>query len=140
MVWFNKFSQTQWQGLGELWLDEAGNETITYPCSLNFDGKRLQYSWQYENEEKKGCFIIEQAHLVWADSWHQGEQVKCNLVKDSWALFSAFYAYNVPDNPDWGWRLLLSQRPSGELVLQMTDVTPWGEEGRAVRMIFQLIE
>jgi hypothetical protein len=30
----------------------------------------------------------------------------------------------------------LSERPSGELVLQMTNVAPWGEEQRAVRMVF----
>ena len=37
---------------------------------------------------------------------------------------------------EWRWRIGLSVRePSGELVLQMTNVAPWGEETRAVRMI-----
>lgn len=140
MAWFEKFIQTTWQGHGELWLDEAGNDAIHYPCSLSFDGNHLHYCWQYKDEEKKGSFILEAEHLLWSDSWHQATQVKCQLDQDAWGLFSAFYAYSVPDNPDWGWRLFLSQRPSGELVLQMSNVTPWGEEGRAVRMVFQLVE
>jgi hypothetical protein len=39
-----------------------------------------------------------------------------------------------PDR-DWGWRIGLSLRaPTGELVLRMTNIAPWGEEARAVRM------
>jgi hypothetical protein len=38
---------------------------------------------------------------------------------------------------DWGWRIGLYLRPTDELALQMTVITPWGEEGRAVRMVFQ---
>jgi len=35
----------------------------------------------------------------------------------------------------WGWRIALCHRaPTGELVLQMTNIAPWGEEARAVRM------
>jgi hypothetical protein len=31
---------------------------------------------------------------------------------------------------------LVLRPPAGELVLQMTNITPWGEEARAVRMTF----
>lgn len=36
----------------------------------------------------------------------------------------------------WGWQSKLSERPDGTLVLQMTNFAPWGEEGRAARMVF----
>jgi len=39
------------------------------------------------------------------------------------------------EGPPWGWRVAVAHRPSGELVLQMTNIKPWGEDGRAVRMI-----
>lgn len=48
--------------------------------------------------------------------------------------------YSGGEGPPWGWRLIVSLRPSFEgapesLVLQMTPLTPWGEEARAVRMV-----
>ena len=41
------------------------------------------------------------------------------------------------DGPPWGWRTKLSLRAMGGegLVLQMTNIAPWGESGRAVRMV-----
>ena len=45
-------------------------------------------------------------------------------------------SYPAGEGPDWGWRLRVCLRTMGpeRLVLQMTNVTPWGEEARAVRM------
>ena len=46
------------------------------------------------------------------------------------------HEYQVGDEPNWVWCSILSKRPDGALVLQMTNIAPWGEEGRAVRMVF----
>ena len=36
---------------------------------------------------------------------------------------------------EWGWRIIVCFRaPTGEPVVQMTNIAPWGEEVRAVRM------
>jgi hypothetical protein len=49
-------------------------------------------------------------------------------------LFQLQYEYG-PD-ADWRWRIALTLRaPTDELVLQMTNIAPWGEEARAVRMV-----
>jgi len=53
-----------------------------------------------------------------------------------WVFFTVHHAYDVLDNPSWGWQSKLSERPDGCLILQMTNITPWGEEERAVRMAF----
>jgi len=52
-------------------------------------------------------------------------------------VFSARHAYVVPDNPKWGWCSKLSERPDGLLILQMANLTFWGEEGQAVKMVFK---
>ena len=66
------------------------------------------------------------------DSWHRQEFVACLAVSGSAAL--ACFQYACMEN--WGWRINLCHRePTDELVLQMTNIAPWGEEARAVRMI-----
>jgi hypothetical protein len=67
------------------------------------------------------------------DSWHQPDPMVCRPVRGARELFQVQGEYG-PES-DWGWRIGLSLRaPAGELVLQMTNVAPWGEEARAVRM------
>ena len=53
-------------------------------------------------------------------------------MPSTWALATVQYTYME----NWGWRINLCFRePTGELVLQMTNIAPWGEEARAVRMV-----
>lgn len=132
----NKFAGTKWSGSGELWLDPEGNNSDKYDCDLTIDFEAIHYSWVFDNEIKKGSFIFNADGAIWADTWHQPEPVQCFNVAKAWGIFTINYAYEVPNNPKWGWQSKLSERPDGSLVLQMTNITPWGEEGRAVRMVF----
>ncbi|SMP55942.1 DUF1579 family protein [Anoxynatronum buryatiense] len=134
--WLSKFAGTKWSGNGELWLDPEGNDSTKYQCELTIENHAIYYSWFYENERKEGHFTFNENGAIWYDSWHQTVAVQCTNVPEAWGIFTVNHAYEVPDNPDWGWRNKLSQRPDGSLVLQMTNITAWGEEGRAVRMVF----
>lgn len=134
--WPNNLKGTTWSGNGELWLDPEGNNTINHECELNIDSDAIHYSWSYENRTQKGSFIFNENGLVWKDSWHQPKSVQCANRPETWSIFDVSYTYEVPDNPNWGWQSKLSERPDGSLVLQMTNITPWGEDGRAVRMVF----
>ena len=67
-----------------------------------------------------------------SDSWHQEKPVACEAVNNPRSLATVGYSYMET----WGWRINLCFRePTGELVLQMTNIAPWGEEARAVRMV-----
>ena len=134
--WLSKYAGTKWSGSGELWLDPEGKKTEKYACELNIDIDAIHYSWSYENESKKGSFTFNEDGAIWVDSWHQTESVQCLNVPDAWGIFTLSHAYEVPGNPNWGWRSKLSKRPDGCLVLQMTNIAPWGEEVRAVKMVF----
>ena len=131
-----KLEGSNWTGRGELWLDPEGNKADSYDCQLHVENDAITYTWVYENETKKGNFTFNESGARWFDSWHQQEPVKCKDVSDAWGLFTFKHTYDVPSIPSWGWQSKLSERPDGSLVLQMTNIAPWGEESRAVRMIF----
>lgn len=134
--WLDKLDKTEWVGRGELWLDPNGNEVTVYDCKLKIAGKSFRYFWSYEGKIVEGNYSLTESGGTWVDSWHQPEQANCVAVPNASGLFTLQHSYKVPSSPSWGWRSKLSERPTGELVLQMTNITPWGEEGRAVRMIF----
>jgi hypothetical protein len=126
---------TRWAGKGELWLDPLHNEAHRYDCTLSVEPTEIRYTWSHEGKQHEGKLTLAGRGAVWTDTWHQPTAVECTPVADSWALLAVRYSFPVPGGPDWGWRIGLSQRPTGELVLQMTVIKPWGEEGRAVRMV-----
>ncbi|MEM8546192.1 MAG: hypothetical protein AAGF66_19625, partial [Cyanobacteria bacterium P01_H01_bin.119] len=132
--WINQFEGSRWDGQAELWLDPTGNEVDLSQCTLAIDSDILAYTWVYEGETQTGSFTFNDGGATWTDSWHQPESTHCEYLSGAWGLFTVEYSYSAPPGPDWGWRSKLSQRPDNSLVLQMTNIAPWGEEGRAVRM------
>ena len=125
---------TRWSGSAELWLDPLGDEALRSDATIAIDGPEVQYTWSYEGTPHVGRIVLHGPDAQFSDTWHQPEPMHCAAVPGARGLFQVLGAYG-PD-ADWGWRIALSQRDgSGELVLQMTDIAPWGEEVRAVRMV-----
>jgi hypothetical protein len=125
---------TKWTGNSELWLDPLGDQAIRSDCTIAIDGGVVRYTWSHEDKGHEGSITLRDYGADFADSWHQPEPLKCLRVLDGQGLFQVEGRYG-PEQ-DWRWRIGLSLRASsGELVLQMTNVTSWGEEVRAVRMI-----
>jgi hypothetical protein len=92
----------------------------------------LAYSWSYDGTLHEGRLDVTAEGATFRDTWHQPEPVTCTPVPGSRALLAVEYAYA----PGWGWRIHLGLRePTGELVVLMTNVAPWCEEARAVRMV-----
>jgi hypothetical protein len=126
-----------WSGPAELWLDPAGYDVERSDARLRVEADGIEYEWAWRGAAQRGVFAVTPDGLTWRDSWHQGDVVSLRPEGDTLAIFAVEYAYPAGDGPDWHWRMRLSQRPDGELVLQMTNVPPWGEEARAVRMVLQ---
>ncbi len=131
---------TEWQGDSELWLDPLGDQVQRSPCTIKLEGDTVHYTWIYKDEPHQGSIRLlnggadGDGGAEFTDTWHQPEPMKCNKVADGWGLFQVLGTYG-PES-DWGWRIGLCVRtPTGELVLQMTNIAPWGEEARAVRMV-----
>jgi hypothetical protein len=132
----SELAGTKMSGKSELWLDPLGNEAKLDECSIEVGDGVVSYSWSFKGKAQQGRIELRDGGATWSDSWHNPEPMTCADVPGSWALIDVTGSYPAGEGPDWGWQTTLSRRPSGELVLQMTNITPWGESGRAVRMVF----
>lgn len=127
---------TRWKGTAELWLDPLGDQVTRSDCTMFVDGPVVRYTWAHEGQAHEGSITVHEDGADFTDSWHQPEPMKCRSIPGAWGLIQVQAEYGP--RADWRWRIGLSLRaPTGELVLQMTNVAPWGEEVRAVRMIGQ---
>jgi hypothetical protein len=134
MTTLSDLDGTSWKGTAELWLDPLGDQAMRCECTIRVEANAVRYTWSHEGKPHAGGITLRADSAEFTDTWHQPEPMQCRRLRDVPGLFQVQGQYG-PD-ADWGWRTALSLRtPTGELVLQMTNITPWGEEGRAVRMI-----
>ncbi|MEE4280220.1 MAG: hypothetical protein V2I82_17275 [Halieaceae bacterium] len=138
--WINDHRDTAWSGESELWLDPMGNAAEVSDAALSVSADEITYTWIYKGTEQTGELRWNDEALQWKDSWHQREGVALTLVPGHGSLIAAEYSYAAGTGPDWRWRIKLAERPDGTLVLQMTNITPWGEEARAVRTTLRILE
>ena len=128
---------SRWSGKSELWLDPLGNAADHSDCTIAIDDDAIHYTWSYQGADHVGSVELSasdsgESGAGFRDSWHSPELLKCEHVAGLPTMLNVAGTYME----EWGWRISLSLRTTtGELVLQMTNVTPWGEEVRAVRMI-----
>lgn len=138
--WIGKHLGTTWSGESELWIDPMGNEVEVSGATLDVVADGIAYTWAYNGNEQSGELRWNGEGLQWKDSWHQPETVALALVPGHGSLVAAEYSYAAGTGPDWHWRIKLAERPDGALVLQMTNIAPWGEEARAVRTVVRVSE
>jgi hypothetical protein len=130
-----ELQNTKWVGRAELWLDDLQNETIASDCSITVGATSVDYVWTYKDKQHTGKIALREGGADFTDTWHSPTPMPAETLAGSWALVDVRGTYAAGDGPPWGWRIYLSHRPTDELVLQMTNINPWGEDGRAVRMI-----
>lgn len=133
-AWLANHAQSRWTGESELWIDPLGNEGLTSAATMSIEGGGVTYTWLYEGAGKQGELLWDGETLTWKDSWHQPEPVALSPALGHGSLVAAEYSYAAGSGPDWHWRIKLVERPDATVVLQMTNIAPWGEEARAVRM------
>lgn len=135
MTSLNDLTATRWTGKGELWLDPLGDDPSRYDCTLAIRDGSITYTWTYEGQPQEGSLTLHEGGADFRDTWHQKDgAMRCRDVAGSRALIDVLGSYMET----WGWRILLSFRdPTGELVLQMINIAPWGEQARAVRMVLR---
>jgi hypothetical protein len=131
---------SRWRGTAELWLDPVGNMAHTSECTLSVEPTGLSYSWQHEGKDHRGTIALDAGGGTFTDTFHAPQAMRFGPVSPTTALIDLLGSYDAGEGPPWGWRLIVSLRPPWEgapesLVLQMTNITPWGEEARAVRMV-----
>lgn len=138
--WAEAHDGSQWTGSNELWVDPSGNEGEISEATLQVGKGGVTYTWAYKGTPHTGEVSWADNRVQWKDSWHQPEGVVLSPVTAHGALLAGEYSYPAGNGPDWHWRIKLAQRPDDSLVLQMTNIAPWGEEARAVRMVVERSE
>ncbi len=134
MTTLNELVGSSWKGSAELWVDPLGDQVQRSECTLAVEDGVVRYTWSHEGKPHRGSVTLRQDGAEFTDTWHQPETMKCAHIAGARGIFQLEGTYG-PDG-DWGWRIaLLLRAPTGELVLQMTNIAPWGEEARAVRMV-----
>jgi hypothetical protein len=131
----DELANTSWVGRGELWLDPLGNEALTSDAAIDVSSEAVEYRWSYEGKPQTGSLALRSGGADFTDTFHSQTVMPCVATSGARALVDVTGSYPAGEGPEWGWRIMLALRPSGELVLQMTNIAPWGEECRAVRMI-----
>ena len=125
---------TRWAGTAELWLDPLGDDVVRSDCTVSVDAHVVRYTCSHEGEAHEGSITLSDKGAEFTDSWHKPQPMTCRRVVGAAGIFQVQGEYGAQS--DWGWRTGLSLRtPTDELVLQMTNIAPWGEEARAIRMI-----
>ena len=117
--------------------------TATVRTKMNGQFLAVEYTWSYEGEPQEGMLVLgcdsnsTAVQAVWTDSWHSKDVLMlCNGEVSADGTISVLGHYAVPDNPDWGWRTELIQRPDSFRYV-MYNVTPDGEEQIAVETDFE---
>ena len=118
-----------WKGSCELWKDPLGDVVETCEAQLEI-GADVKYTWSYEGKAQQGTVTLTETGADFTDTWHQPDILHCTSLSSKALLCVEGTYMDV-----WGWRIALCYRePTGEVVVQMTNIAPWGEEARAVRM------
>lgn len=134
MKTISELTGTKWSGRSELWLDQLGDKAHVCECTIEIGQDTIEYQWSHEGKAHQGKIALRPGGAEFTDTFHAPKGMTFEASPRPWALVDVFGTFPAGDGPEWGWRILLSHRPTGELVLQMTIVAPWGETGRAVRM------
>jgi hypothetical protein len=131
---------TRWQGTSRLWHDPDPDAPAELSeATVSIEAGVVRYTWVWEGKPHVGSFELrptaDGTEATFTDTWHQVRPMQCRPVPTNGAMFSVIGTYAAPGDPPWRWRSLVGLRPTGELVLEMINVTPWGEEARAVLIV-----
>jgi hypothetical protein len=98
----------------------------------------LSYDWQHEGVTQDGLILFgnnNKQGLVtasWVDSWGMsGKIMNCAGTINQQGDIVLKGSYEVPDNPDWGWRIEIPCPTDDALQIIMYNITPKGEESLA---------
>lgn len=130
-----------WKGTYRLvlsWLpnpDFISVSNIAIKCIANDKFLVLSYDWQHEGVGQDGLILIgninKQAGVTasWVDSWGMsGKIMNCYGTINQKGDIILLGSYEVPDNPDWGWRIEIPCPNDNALQIVMYNISPEGEE------------
>jgi hypothetical protein len=89
----------------------------------------LQGAMLFGDERDAGLHVC-----AWNDSFHMSKSTMISRGPRAPRGFSVLGSYAAPPGPDWGWRTSFDLITPDRLVILMTNISPEGEESRAVEI------
>lgn len=134
-----------WEGTTRVWFDPTQPPASEAPQSGRIrrilDGRFLlhDYETSFGDESQQGL-VIYGLHLdaqtfesAWADSFHTGTSIMYSTAPAICADYTVLGSYgDGQGGPPWGWRTSIEQPDDDTLVITMTNISPQGEEAKAV--------
>lgn len=134
----------QWSGESVLhlsWMTPSqfhSESELTAATAVRDKFLTFNYTWEHENTPHEGLLLLGSdapqkiVSAAWVDSWHSGvKPLVLSGAIDEQGTIDLRGAYEVPNHPDWGWRIVISTSENN-LRIVMYNVTPEGAEDLAV--------
>jgi hypothetical protein len=134
----------KWQGINKLWLPPAetpyeSSSVATLTPVIKGKFVQIDYTWAFEGQPQEGCLLCgyeaeaAAVTVVWVDSWHMGDKFMiCRGQVKADGRLDVRGSYIVPDQPEWGWRIVVGPSDGEAWRIVMYNVSPEGEEFLAV--------
>lgn len=140
----------KWKGTTKVWFEPnvLSDESATEgEIEQILNGMFIQhiYKGSIEGKPLQGMMIIGYSlqfgryHCAWIDSFHNGTNTMYSEQDGTSGL--SFTGKYGSDNPSeqWGWRTEISHPSEDELIITMFNITPEGEEAKAVETVYKRV-
>ncbi len=146
----------EWEGVYRLWFERdmlAAESSQRGSIRTVLGGRFLlhEYSWEFDGRSYAGVALygyhIDEKcwECAWIDSFHsgssimfsQGQVFSHSAGETQPAHFAVLGSYGdgqTPPGPRWDWRTEIEQPDDDRLVIVMTNISPDGEEAKAVEV------
>ncbi|MEQ1513000.1 MAG: DUF1579 domain-containing protein [Lysobacteraceae bacterium] len=139
-----------WEGLYRLWFERdmlAAESGQRGTLRAVLGGRFLlhEYSWEFDGRGYSGVALYgyhideKRWECAWVDSFHNGSSIMFSHTTGDadpahFAVLGSYGDGQTPPGPRWGWRTEIEQSDDDSLVITMTNISPDGEETRAVEV------
>jgi hypothetical protein len=139
-----------WEGLYRLWFERdmlAAESGQRGTLRAVLGGRFLlhEYSWEFDGRSYSGVALYgyhideKRWECAWIDSFHCGSSIMFSHTAGDadpahFAVLGNYGDGQTPPGPRWGWRTGIEQIDDDHLSITMTNISPDGEESRAVEV------
>lgn len=143
----------EWEGTTKTWFDPEKLEDespIKGTMRPLLDGRFIQHEYKSSFGEKPitGMAIIgyhldlQKYQVAWIDSFHNGPAIMFSegaRGTDEMNVLGS-YAYVTPEmEQHWGWRTTIEIVSDNEIIIRAFNITPAGEESRALETVYKRV-